>query len=106
MLLAFWRGIEINFPTKFSFLPQHYPKTKDHSVQILGLALAIIATFSNATFLTIQAKFKEDIHNIYLIPFMMNLMGAIQSVVYALCVERDWEQWKLGWNIREFSVLG
>lgn len=100
MLLAFWRRIEINFPTKFSFLPQHYPKTKDHSVQILGLALAIIATFSNATFLTIQAKFKEDIHNIYLIPFMMNLMGAIQSVVYALCVERDWEQWKLGWNIR------
>ncbi|KAH7850638.1 hypothetical protein Vadar_000724 [Vaccinium darrowii] len=100
MLLALWKRIEINFPTKFSFLPQHYHKTKDHNDQILGLALAVIATFSYETFLTIQAKFKEDGHNIYLIPFMMNLMGAIQSVVYALCVERGWEQWKLGWNIR------
>lgn len=49
----------------------------------------------------LQAKFKEqDTQNIYLIPFMMNMMGAIQAVVYALGVERDLEQWKLGWNIR------
>ncbi|KAG5534106.1 hypothetical protein RHGRI_022296 [Rhododendron griersonianum] len=103
MLLAFFKRVEINInvsPTKFSLLPQHYQRTRDHNDQVLGLVLAIIAAFSNACFLTIQAKFKEDTQNIYLIPFMMNLMGAIQGVVYAIGVERDWEQWKLGWNIR------
>ncbi|KAE9466106.1 hypothetical protein C3L33_01956, partial [Rhododendron williamsianum] len=103
MLLAFFKRVEINInvsPTKFSLLPQHYQRTRDPNDQVLGLVLAIIAAFSNACFLTIQAKFKEDTQNIYLIPFMMNLMGAIQGVVYAIGVERDWEQWKLGWNIR------
>ncbi|KAG5526282.1 hypothetical protein RHGRI_032532 [Rhododendron griersonianum] len=103
MLLAFFKRVEINInvsPTKFSLLPQHYNRTRDHYDQVLGLVFSIIAAFSNACFLTIQAKFKEDTQNIYLIPFMMNLMGAIQGVVYALGVERDWEKWQLGWNIR------
>ncbi|KAK8567880.1 hypothetical protein V6N13_105827 [Hibiscus sabdariffa] len=32
------------------------------------------------------------------------LFGAVQSVVYALCVERDMSRWKLGWNIRLLTV--
>ncbi|XP_041020540.1 WAT1-related protein At1g68170-like [Juglans microcarpa x Juglans regia] len=35
---------------------------------------------------------------------LMCVMGAIQSVVFALCLERDWSQWKLGWNIRLLTV--
>ncbi|KAF2321268.1 hypothetical protein GH714_038417 [Hevea brasiliensis] len=31
---------------------------------------------------------------------LMSTMAAIQSVVYTFCVEKDWSQWKLGWNIR------
>ncbi|KAI6678629.1 hypothetical protein NL676_039425 [Syzygium grande] len=31
---------------------------------------------------------------------LMTFMASIQAVVYALCRERDWSQWKLGWNIR------
>lgn len=31
---------------------------------------------------------------------MMCLMGAIQATVFALFVEKDWSQWRLGWNIR------
>ncbi|XP_028181442.1 WAT1-related protein At1g68170-like [Glycine soja] len=27
-------------------------------------------------------------------------MGAIQATIFALCIEKDWSQWKLGWNIR------
>ncbi|KAI8540685.1 hypothetical protein RHMOL_Rhmol08G0005200 [Rhododendron molle] len=109
MLLAFFKRVEINInvsPTKFSLLPQHYQRTRDHNDdQVLGLVLAIIAAFSSACFLTIQAKFKDDTQNIYLIPFMMNLMGAIQGVVYALGVESDWEQWKLGWNISVAAIV-
>ncbi|KAJ1399140.1 EamA domain [Sesbania bispinosa] len=31
---------------------------------------------------------------------LMTLMGAIQATAFALCVEKDWNQWKLDWNIR------
>jgi len=31
---------------------------------------------------------------------LMSLMGAIQATVFALCVEKDWSQWRLGWSIR------
>ncbi|GAB4829826.1 hypothetical protein Ancab_019476 [Ancistrocladus abbreviatus] len=35
---------------------------------------------------------------------LMTVMGSIQAIVFALCIERDWKQWKLGWNIRLLSV--
>ncbi|KAF4384956.1 hypothetical protein F8388_010554, partial [Cannabis sativa] len=36
---------------------------------------------------------------------LMSVMGLIQSVVFALCTERDLNQWKLGWNIRLLTVV-
>lgn len=35
---------------------------------------------------------------------LVSAMGTIQSVILALCTERDWSQWKLGWNIRLLGV--
>lgn len=35
---------------------------------------------------------------------LMSTAGAVQATVYGLCVERDWSQWKLGWNIRLLAV--
>lgn len=32
-------------------------------------------------------------------------LSSIQSLVIALAVERDFEQWKLGWNIRLLAVI-
>jgi len=32
-------------------------------------------------------------------------LSSIQSLVIALAVERDFEQWKLGWNIRLVAVI-
>ncbi|MBA0726938.1 hypothetical protein Golax_002729 [Gossypium laxum] len=29
----------------------------------------------------------------------MCLMGSIQGALYAVCTVRDWNQWKLGWNL-------
>lgn len=36
---------------------------------------------------------------------LMSIMGALQAGVYAISTERDWTQWKLGWNLRLFAVL-
>ncbi|EXB68662.1 hypothetical protein L484_024676 [Morus notabilis] len=35
---------------------------------------------------------------------LVSTMGAIENVAYALCFEREWAQWKLGWNIRLLTV--
>ena len=35
---------------------------------------------------------------------LMSIMGTVQAFVFALCMERDWSQWKLGWNIRLLTV--
>lgn len=35
---------------------------------------------------------------------LMCIMGSIQGIVYALCMEKDWNQWKLGWGIRLLTV--
>lgn len=36
---------------------------------------------------------------------LMSTMAAIQSTALALGVERDWSQWKLGWNLRLVAVI-
>ncbi|KAK2996041.1 hypothetical protein RJ640_002660 [Escallonia rubra] len=36
---------------------------------------------------------------------LIAVMGSLQGVVFALCVERDWSQWRLGWDIRLFTVV-
>lgn len=35
---------------------------------------------------------------------LMSIMGSVQAVVFALCVDRDLSLWKLGWNIRLLTV--
>lgn len=34
----------------------------------------------------------------------MSITGAIQATLFALFIERDWKQWKLGWDVRLFTV--
>lgn len=36
---------------------------------------------------------------------LMSLMGSIQATVYAICIEKDWSAWKLGWNIRLLTTI-
>jgi hypothetical protein len=35
----------------------------------------------------------------------MSTMGAIQAIVLALCVDREWAQWKLGYDIRLLTIV-
>ena len=35
---------------------------------------------------------------------LMCVMGSIQAIAFALCMDRDWNQWKLGWDMRLFTV--
>ncbi|KAB1206971.1 hypothetical protein CJ030_MR7G008113 [Morella rubra] len=52
----------------------------------------------------LRAKMSETYPCHYSSTALMCMMGAIQAAVFALCMERDWSQWKLGWNIRRLAV--
>ncbi|XP_073042488.1 WAT1-related protein At1g25270-like isoform X2 [Primulina eburnea] len=69
-------------------------------------------TFVTAIFLrlerfgwnTSEGKSKAKVAELYPCPYsitaMMAFWASIQGVIFALCMERDWSQWILGWDIR------
>jgi hypothetical protein len=57
----------------------------------------------NVCFGPLQAKIGEVYPCHYSIAALVCFFGAIQSTVMAVCVQRDKEQWRLGFNIRLYS---
>ncbi|KAI4296300.1 hypothetical protein L6164_036268 [Bauhinia variegata] len=60
---------------------------------------------SYAFWLVVQAKMGEKYPCYYSSTALMSLNASILAIVYALCVERDWSQWRLGWNVRLLTVV-
>ncbi|XP_062030709.1 WAT1-related protein At1g25270-like [Rosa rugosa] len=114
MLLTFYKGVEINiWSTHVDLLhTSHQPSRHvaahnsrtDFTDRILSCLLALGSSLGYALWLIIQAKMGERYPCYYSSTALMSLMGSIQSVGFALCMERDWNQWKLGWNIRLLAV--
>ncbi|MBA0562251.1 hypothetical protein Golob_007311 [Gossypium lobatum] len=107
MLLTFYKGVEVNvWPTHLELLnhgpPASHPAASSKS--LLGLLLAFACCISYTFWLLIQAKMSKNYPCPYSSTALMCIMGAMQSVGYALCLERDWSQWKLGFNIRLLTV--
>ncbi|KAM2690885.1 hypothetical protein EV1_044000 [Malus domestica] len=50
-------------------------------------------------------NFQQDYPCQYSSTAMMSIMASIQSTAFALCRERDWSQWKLGWDIKLFTAV-
>ncbi|KAH1040494.1 hypothetical protein J1N35_042237 [Gossypium stocksii] len=51
-----------------------------------------------------MAKMSVGFPYLYSSTALMCLMGSIQGALYAVCTVRDWNQWKLGWNVRLLAV--
>ncbi|XP_047340147.1 WAT1-related protein At1g25270-like [Impatiens glandulifera] len=115
MFLSFYKGKEINiWPTIINLVkvvskPGHVATTQQHgNISAIGIVLLLATCFSWAASLIVQvsinlfllSKLLRNYPCSYSSSALMMIMAAIQSVVYALCTERDWNQWKLGWNIR------
>ncbi|XP_073107028.1 WAT1-related protein At1g25270 isoform X3 [Elaeis guineensis] len=56
-------------------------------------------------YLPLQAKMMKEYPCHYSTTALMCLMGTVQSIIFALCVERDWEQWRLCFDIRLLAVI-
>ncbi|XP_061337172.1 WAT1-related protein At1g68170-like [Gastrolobium bilobum] len=108
MLLTFFKGVEINiWPFHINVMHPHQHQNghvADSGSNLLGVLCAIASCFSFALWLTIQAKMSKEYPSHYSSTALMSTMGAIQATGFGLCIERDWSQWKLGWNIRLLAV--
>ncbi|XP_019169028.1 PREDICTED: WAT1-related protein At1g25270-like [Ipomoea nil] len=110
MVLTFYRGKELKIrPTQSQPLLDnrngHVILHEDPHSHILGVLLALACVLSNAISLIIQAKMSELYPCHYSSTALITIMGSLQAAGYALCTERDWSQWKLGWNIRLLIVV-
>ncbi|KHG16428.1 Auxin-induced 5NG4 [Gossypium arboreum] len=108
MLLTFYKGLQINIgSTHFHLLLSHgpissnAPSTNHH---LLGALLAFTSCISYSLWLNIQAKMSENYPCYYSSTALICIIGTIQAVAFALCMEKDMSQWKLGWNIRLLTV--
>ncbi|CAH2033960.1 unnamed protein product [Thlaspi arvense] len=107
MLFTFYKGFSIDFlQSNIHLLPRNSIHlalpASDH--RVLGAFLALAGCFSYAIWIIIQAKMSETVPCHYTSTGLMSVMSFFQSTIYALCVERDWSQWKLGWNIRLWTA--
>ncbi|XP_062030196.1 WAT1-related protein At1g25270-like isoform X1 [Rosa rugosa] len=113
MLLTFYKGLEIHlWTTHVDLLHSHQQQphleaaaSHEYAHRLLGCLLALASSLGYALWLIIQAKMGEKYPSFYSSAALISLMGSIQSLVFALCVNRDWNHWKLGWNIRLLTVL-
>ncbi|CAN4108041.1 unnamed protein product [Withania somnifera] len=99
MLLTLYKGPAINMgSTNINLV--HSPKHKGENKPLLGAFLALAGCICYAFMLIVQAKAAKRYPCPYSFTALLNVMAAIQCFVVALVVERDWNEWKLGWNIR------
>ncbi|XP_024959867.1 WAT1-related protein At1g25270-like [Cynara cardunculus var. scolymus] len=109
MVLTFYKGRQLNiWSTHYNVLhgDGHVASThKTSTHHLIGSLSALGSCLSIALYLTLQVKLSAVYPCHYTNTFLITAMGCILSLVFALCVERSWSQWKLGWNIRLLAVF-
>ncbi|GFP87096.1 wat1-related protein at1g25270 [Phtheirospermum japonicum] len=112
MLLTFYKGIEVKIWSTHFDLLHKYRQSDGHVAaahhksinHILGPLMALACCFSASISLIVQAKMSEKYPCPYSSTALISIMGSVQAVGFALCRERDWNQWKLGWNLKLLTV--
>ncbi|CBI37615.3 unnamed protein product, partial [Vitis vinifera] len=106
MILTFYKGVEIKlWSTNINLLHHGAAALQESSPnQVLGSLLAVASCVCIAVWLIVQTKMSM-VYPSYSGTALMCVCASIQSVVYAMCTERDWSAWKLGWDIRLLTVV-
>ncbi|KAK4564169.1 hypothetical protein RGQ29_006307 [Quercus rubra] len=107
MLFTLYRGVKIDlWSTQVDLLhhdhhQQHMaPSHRGSSRHVIGALFCLAGSLSYALWLIIQAKMNERYPCLYSGTALICTMSFLQSIVFALCTERDWSQWKLSWDLR------
>ncbi|KAI5385858.1 WAT1-related protein At1g25270 isoform X1 [Lathyrus oleraceus] len=113
MLMIFFKGAEIHiWSSNINLLHPHRNSNEqiashhaNFGQKVLGVSCALASSCSFSLWYIIQAKLNKEYSSHRSSAALMSIMGAIQATVIALCVERDWEQWKLRNNLRILAVI-
>lgn len=108
MVFTLYKGVEIKIWPPVTDLLHHHHRDGGETAPsdglsvkfILGSLLALGSSLCYALWLIIQAKISKRYPAPYSSTALMCIMGSVQTMVFALCMERDLAHWKLGWNIR------
>ncbi|XP_054797521.1 WAT1-related protein At1g25270-like [Prosopis cineraria] len=101
MVMTFYKGVGIPlWPTHLNLMRHVAPHSESPETQICGSCLALGTCLSYSLWLIIQAMMSENFPWNYTSAALMSVISSIQSVAFALFVERDWNRWKLGWDIQ------
>ncbi|KAK7302478.1 hypothetical protein RJT34_13368 [Clitoria ternatea] len=110
MIMTFIKGHEFQILSFHINLFNHrnghvvHPQPASSAMTVLGALASIASNVSYALWLIIQAKMSERYPCPYSSTALMSLMGALLSITFAFCFDRDLSQWKLGWNVRLLTV--
>ncbi|XP_014490060.1 WAT1-related protein At1g68170-like [Vigna radiata var. radiata] len=109
MMLSFYKGIQINIWKNIHINLIHKKdngqKGESDGKVWIGVLSGIGCCFSFSVWLIIQAKLSKEYPSHHSSTSLMNSMAAVQATVFALCVEKDWNQWKLPSAIRILAAL-
>ncbi|XP_058735691.1 WAT1-related protein At1g68170-like [Vicia villosa] len=113
MLIIFFKGAEIHiWSSNINLLHPHHnhnDQMESHHngilKKLLGVSIALASSCSLSLWIIIQAKLNKEYPSQHSNAALMATMGAIQATVIALCIEKDWNQWKLGNNLRILTVV-
>ncbi|XP_054800137.1 WAT1-related protein At1g25270-like [Prosopis cineraria] len=110
MIMTFFKGSEIHTGSFHITLMHHHnghmasPQSSSRGNTLLGALCVLGSNFSYALWLIIQTKMSKNYPCHYSSTALMSIMGSLLSVAFALYLERDWTQWKLGWNVRLLTI--
>ncbi|XP_039042166.1 WAT1-related protein At1g68170-like [Hibiscus syriacus] len=106
MILTFYKGFQFNISTHINLLPNgpHASNSSHATHHLLGALLAFVCCICYALWMNIQAKMGEKYPCYYSSKALISVIGTVQTVAFALCVERDMSQWKIGWDVRLLTV--
>ncbi|CAK8578911.1 unnamed protein product [Lathyrus sativus] len=111
-ILAFYKGPHLELLSHFHFLGNYHKTQLQHqghflsgSSWIKGCFLMLLSNTFWGMWLVLQTFIIKGYPSKLLLTTLLCFLTSIQSLAVALAVERDFEQWKLGWNVRLVAVL-
>ncbi|MED6176042.1 hypothetical protein PIB30_084160 [Stylosanthes scabra] len=110
--LAFYKGPHLKFLSHYHILNYHKTQQQQqhgHHAQshtwIKGCFFMLVSNTFWGMWLVLQAFVIKGYPSKLLFTTLQCFLSSIQSFVIALAVERNIEEWKLGWNLRLLSVV-
>ncbi|XP_033139575.1 WAT1-related protein At1g68170 isoform X2 [Brassica rapa] len=107
LIFIFYRGKDIHmWSTHIDLMNKSHDFSRDasHHISILGALFVFGGNFSYAFWLLLQVKVGKQFGGAYWNATLMNLTGSVVAVIIVLCWNCDLKEWKLGWNIRLFTI--